>query len=643
VSARTWGTTRCTILLVDEDSEDRRLYEDWLREHGYQVKVASTGSEAISLAQTRPDLVLLSLRLPDQDGLAVCRRIKTDPTSRSVPVVLFSMGANDDIRSLSLESGADAYLQKDNRPPVFLNQVHTILRAQQAEKGRRACEAQLQAILDRSPLVVYLKDADSRYLLVNHRWEQLFRISREELVGKTVFDIHPRHRASVLWANDLQVLQRGELLEFEEEVEYEGSVHTYRSAKFPLFNAEGEPYAVCGISVDITDRKKADRALRDSQALYSSLVAHLPLMLYRKNLEGQFTFANRAFSEQFQLTPAQIQGRTDAELYADPLAHKYREDDRAVMQVGAVFEELEARRDPSGEIRYLEVLKAPVCDSQNQVVGMQGILHDVTERLRTEEELRRTAMEFRVARKIQQKLFPTRVPQVEGMDIGTVTYGFDIGGASFPAEAIGGDSYDYLRLPDGSLGLTIGDVSGHGLGPALLMAETRAYLRAFAKTQSDPGAILKQVNLSLIEDIQDEGFITLLFAQLDLCGRNLFYASAGHPTGFVLDRNGEIKAHLESLSVPLGVFEEANFPCAGPIQLAEGDIVLFVTDGVTEARNPENQTFGADRAVDLVRVYRSSSARQIVENLYHGVRAFCRNEPQIDDITATVIKVESSQ
>src|SRR5207302_10117595 len=100
----------------------------------------------------------------------------------------------------------------------------------------------------------------------------------------------------------------------------------------------------------------------------------------------------------------------------------------------------------------------------------------------------------------QQKLFPSSTPQIPGLDIGVATYGYDISGASFPAEAIGGDYYDFIPMIDGSLGIAIGDVSGHGVGPALLMAEARALLRAFARTQTDVSRILALVNKVLVPD-----------------------------------------------------------------------------------------------------------------------------------------------
>ncbi len=272
---------------------------------------------------------------------------------------------------------------------------------------------------------------------------------------------------------------------------------------------------------------------------------------------------------------------------------------------------------------------------------MQGIFWDITARMRAEGELARTQAEFSVARTIQQRLFPSSTPQVAGLEIAAASFGFDIGGASYPAEAIGGDYYDFIPLADGTLGIAIGDVSGHGIGPALLMAETRALLRAFAQTQSDISAILDLINRVLVSDVEGDRFITLLLARLDTRNRTLIYASAGQQTGYLLDQAGQIKQPLPSTGIPLGIQADAAFPSSPPIPLQSGDLVLLVTDGVVETRSPEGLVFGSKRPLDVARIYRQATAQQIAENLYHAVRAFSRDQPQYDDITATVIKVDA--
>jgi sigma-B regulation protein RsbU (phosphoserine phosphatase) len=129
-----------------------------------------------------------------------------------------------------------------------------------------------------------------------------------------------------------------------------------------------------------------------------------------------------------------------------------------------------------------------------------------------------------------------------------------------------------------------------------------------------------------------------LLARLDMQRRSFVYASAGHAAGYILDADGEVKHRLDSTAVPLGICSTERFPTSEEIRLAAGDILVLLTDGIVEAPDPMRHTFTPGRVLDLVRVYRTAGARAIASNLFHAVRAFAQNHPQLDDITALVIK-----
>jgi serine phosphatase RsbU (regulator of sigma subunit) len=245
----------------------------------------------------------------------------------------------------------------------------------------------------------------------------------------------------------------------------------------------------------------------------------------------------------------------------------------------------------------------------------------------TEEEL---AHEMAVARLIYQQLLPKGAPACAG---------YDIHGASLSATAAGGDFYDYLALGPTGVGLVIGDVTGHGVGPALLMAATRAYLRAFAHTGDDLGTIVARTNRVLVDDLADGRNVTLLLAQLDTGRPALTFTSAGHEPGYVLDRHGQVRAELFSTGLPLGIVAEGNYAAGQPLALQAGDVVLLLTDGVVEARNPERKMFGRPRALDVARRHRHQSATEIIQALYDTVRDFTSDRPAQDDMTAIAIKV----
>jgi serine phosphatase RsbU (regulator of sigma subunit) len=245
-----------------------------------------------------------------------------------------------------------------------------------------------------------------------------------------------------------------------------------------------------------------------------------------------------------------------------------------------------------------------------------------------EEALRMTTAKFRVARDIQRRLFPARAPTVPG---------YEVAGLTCPADETGGDFYDYIPLRDGRLGLVVGDVSNHGLGSALLMAETRAYLRALALSQSDAGEILGHVNRILANDTAGRHFVTLFFAQLDPVERKLQYAGAGHAA--YLCSADEPPRLLESTSLPLGIDEHLRVKCDGPVKLGAGQVFFVCTDGVQEAQSPTREMFGTQRALSVVQENLDRPAAEIAAKLYEAVRRHMGAAPLADDVTVLVLKV----
>jgi serine phosphatase RsbU (regulator of sigma subunit) len=246
-----------------------------------------------------------------------------------------------------------------------------------------------------------------------------------------------------------------------------------------------------------------------------------------------------------------------------------------------------------------------------------------------EETLRMTSAKFRVARDIQRSLFPAKAPQVAELEIAGMTK---------PAEETGGDFFDYLRMPDGTLAVAVADVSSHGLGSALLMAETRAYLRALALSRADIGEILTLANRILVEDVAGKHFVTLFLARFDPARRTLRYVAAGH-AGYLLDVSGHSRT-LESTGLPLGIEKEIVFQSAGEIPLSPGQVVFICTDGIQEAQSPIMQMFGTRRALETIRRHMSGTAEEMVQALSQAVTAHIATREQHDDITMVVVKVK---
>jgi two-component system sensor histidine kinase/response regulator len=249
----------------------------------------------------------------------------------------------------------------------------------------------LHMLMDNVPDAIYFKDLESRFIRINRGMAKLFGLSDPaEAVGKTDFDFFGEEHARQAYLDEQEVIRTGRTLVAREEMEYwpDGRVTWASTTKMPLRDRNGAIIGTFGISRDITHLKQTEKSLSDSETLYHSLVEALPVCLFRKDRQSRFTFANGPFCAELKLTLADIIGKTDKDLYPADLAEKYIRDDRRVMESGQTFEAVEEHIGADGGPSYVSVLKVPLRDSNQEVIGMQGIFWDVTPRMRAEEALR---------------------------------------------------------------------------------------------------------------------------------------------------------------------------------------------------------------------------------------------------------------
>jgi serine phosphatase RsbU (regulator of sigma subunit) len=237
--------------------------------------------------------------------------------------------------------------------------------------------------------------------------------------------------------------------------------------------------------------------------------------------------------------------------------------------------------------------------------------------------------EMRIARDVQQLLFPSTTPVVAG---------YDIAGATCPAEATGGDYFDFIVGAQGELFIVVGDVTGHGLGPALLMTDVRAYLRALILSNHRLENIMVQARHLLLEDLGCDRFITLLFAKLVNPSGELTYINAGHPAGYILAPDGRIRVELNAHASALGIDGERGVLSPEEVPLVKGDLVLFLTDGILEAASASGSEFGIPRVLDIVQRERARPAAEIIRILFEEVRNVTAPDGLQDDITTVIIK-----
>ena len=251
-------------------------------------------------------------------------------------------------------------------------------------------------------------------------------------------------------------------------------------------------------------------------------------------------------------------------------------------------------------------------------------------------KLERARAQLHDAGEIQKRMLPGSVPQIAG---------YEIAGICHPAAETGGDFFDYICQADGVAGVVLGDVTGHGLGSALLAADTRAYLRAFSRKESSPGRVIAHTNELLSEDTKGRSFVTLFLAHVRANCSTVRYAAAGHQ-GYVIRGNGTVTP-IDSQQPPLGLAVDMVEGIEDEVTLAAGDLLFLMTDGIYEAVSthdvPRSRAtmFGIPRALQIVCENMDRPAEKIVEELLNRVRHFTPRRLQDDDMTIVVVKAQT--
>ncbi len=256
-------------------------------------------------------------------------------------------------------------------------------KTQTREKDLRISEERLQSILDNSTAVVYLKDTEGRFILVNRRFETLFHVKRAELVGKTDYDLFPKELSDAFRVNDLRVLTAAAPLEFEEVAQHDDGLHTYISIKFPLLDANGVPNAVCGISTDITDRKRAEQA----QAHLAAIVESSSDPIISQSLDGIVNTWNRAAELLYGYSSAEMIGQSILRLFP-PDRVAAEEHILSRVRAGQSVERYETVRiAKDGRHIPVSLTISPIKDSAGKIIGASKVVRDITERLRLQREI----------------------------------------------------------------------------------------------------------------------------------------------------------------------------------------------------------------------------------------------------------------
>jgi len=247
----------------------------------------------------------------------------------------------------------------------------------------------------------------------------------------------------------------------------------------------------------------------------------------------------------------------------------------------------------------------------------------------TRRQVDRLENDLEVARSIQQSLLPTSMPQIQG---------YDIAAWNQPADQTGGDYYDWLLLPDGKILLALGDVTGHGIGSALLAAACRAYVRANFTGENGLLIAMERINTALATDMTQGLFVTFVAAVCNPKNSRVELLSAGHGPLFRYSLGEDRFDKMDAQGLPLGISSILSSDPPLILELNQGDLLLLATDGFYEWANAQSEEFGSKRLEETVRASREKSSGDIISALYRAVVDFSGGTKQQDDLTAVIIK-----
>jgi sigma-B regulation protein RsbU (phosphoserine phosphatase) len=410
-----------------------------------------------------------------------------------------------------------------------------------------------------------------------------------------------------------------------------------------------------GTVEDITQRRQVEEDLRNSEALYQSLVETLPQNIFRKDLQERFTFGNQQFCKVLGRSLEEIVGKTDFDFFPREMAEKYQHDDRQVIETGKIYSTVEEHQPPGQKKMYVQVVKTPLHGPDGNIIGLQGIFWDITEQRLAEEKIRRVnnllaqnrkelrarnhqmQEDLKMARDVQLTMLPQQYP-VFPCASGDGTSALQFTHRYLPTGTVGGDFFSVSALSETEAGVFICDVAGHGVRSALITGMIRALVEELKSVALDPGEFLTRLNRDLFAILQHTGsplLTTAFYLVADSKTGAVRYANAGHPKPLHVRRNLQRATPLANAShkgqPALGLFRDFSYETSATT-LSSGDLVMLFTDGLYEVQNQAGELYTQALLVSGVERLASLPAAGLFDALLREIRKFSGESGFSDDV-----------
>jgi PAS domain S-box-containing protein len=405
-------------------------------------------------------------------------------------------------------------------------------------------------------------------------------------------------------------------------------------------DSKGNVSKIIEYNFEITDFKRMEAALWDSKKRSRTILESIEDGYYEVDRFGNMTFFNESLCQIFGHSGNELLGMNFRKYMDEKFARKVFRTFNQVHLTGKPEKAIDWQIERKGGAkRWIEGSVSLITDAEGSTAGFRGIIRDVTERKSAEEKLaiyskhlERIIADLNVAQEVQQNLLPRQAPQDKFCDIA---------GTSLYCDETGGDYYDFIKLPwlgSNVHGIVVGDVSGHGVASAFMMASVRAYLRCRSLQSGSVAEIITDVNKLVSADTLETGqFMTLFSLVIDAQTGRLTWVRASHHPAFLYSPIRGCCGELGGEGLPLDVTKNWKYS-EYSTTAKSGEIFILTTDGVWEAQNDKGEMFGKKRFKEIIGINAALAADDIRESIIESVVAFQGKTPPDDDITLVFLK-----
>jgi sigma-B regulation protein RsbU (phosphoserine phosphatase) len=657
------------VLLIEQDPGFSRYVSEMLGQaHDLDAEVLAAddlnGGLSV-LAQDHVDVVVMDMSLPDGAGLANVSLLRAK--APQLAIIVAGDSGDEAIALEAVHAGAQDYLVKGQLTPGWLERsLRYAIERRRMDQALLNAEEKYHSVFDHLVEGIFQTTPDGRYLMANAALARIYGYATPEELMQSLTDISRRlyvleHRRDEF----IRLMQEQDVITgFESQVYRKDGTRIWISENCrAIRDDKGRLLYYEGTVEDITQRQEAEDKVRQSEALYHSLVETLPQNIFRKDLECRFTFANQQFCKTLGRPLEQIVGKTDFDFFPKELAEKYQGDDRRVIETGRPYETVEEHQPPGGSKIFVQVVKTPLYDAAGEIIiGLQAIFWDITQQRMAEQEIRRANAalaqsraeiqaknqqmedDLKMAREIQLAILPQQYPSFRGANPGAES-ALQFTHRYLPTGSVGGDFFTVSALSETQAGVFLCDVAGHGVRSALVTAMIRALVEELKPLAMQPGEFLTKLNSDLFTLLKHSGtplLTTAFYLVADGATGKMLYANAGHPKPLHLRRSAAKVVPLVNASgkgqPALGLMEKASYQTS-TTQLSPGDRILLFTDGLDEALNQKEEIYDQELLLAAVQTRFELPTPRLFDDILEEVHRFSTTPEFADDVCLVGIEL----